>query len=97
MPNVYTLGQKVRVAVQFQKNGLDANPTTITLRVRKPDLTTVTYIYGVASEIVQESTGNFYADVSGDKDGRWRYRWIGTGNVETAIEGNFVVRSTVFS
>ena len=43
MANAYDIGDLVRVSVVFKdSSGVDADPTAVTLTIRKPDLTTST-------------------------------------------------------
>lgn len=77
---------KVLTGTFRNASGALANPTTVTLRVRKPDGTTST----VSNS--NSSTGIYTASVPLDQSGVWRYKWWGTGAVAEAGEGWFTVR-----
>lgn len=93
----YTVGDKVRVTATF--TGLDGtatSPTTVTFKVRDPELSISTYVYGTATEVVLSTTGIFYVDVSLTTSGEWRYRWAGSGTVQAADEGPIFVDESSF-
>ena len=46
--------------------------------------------------LVKDSTGVYHLDVSASAVGQWYYRWEGTGAVEQADEGTFVVEASAF-
>ena len=45
---------------------------------------------------MKDSTGNYHFELSPTASGEWRYRGEGTGTVQAAAEGRFVVRATAF-
>jgi hypothetical protein len=71
------------------------DPVAITLLIIDPDRATGTYTYA-AGQLTKPSTGIYYMDVSIDKVGRWDYRFEGTGTVQAAGDGVFLVRRTDF-
>lgn len=90
--SVYGVGILVRIAVDFQDgDGNSADPTTVTLKLRKPDgvLQSETYNPG---NIVKSSVGNYYFDVTVDVMGYWHYRWEGDGTIEAVQEKSFYGR-----
>lgn len=64
--------------------GTPTDPTTLVLKVRKPDDTVTTYTYGVGIVIVKDGVGAYHADLTLDQAGRWKYDWIGTGTAAFA-------------
>ena len=70
--------------------GAVTDPTTVTFRAKAPDGTVAAYVYGVAVQVVKESTGIFRFDLLCSLPGTYWVRWEGTGAVaatgETAID-----------
>lgn len=91
-PNSYDLGDLVRISGVFKDAAGEAiDPTSVSFRLRDPAGTVTTYVYGVAAELVKDSTGNYHIDVGASASGTWRYRWQSTGTGQAAEEGAFVV------
>ena len=97
MASNYDVGDLVRVSLAFtDENGADADTTTVRGRFREPSGTVTTYVFGTDSELVKDATGNYHFELSPTASGEWRYRGEGTGTVQAAAEGRFVVRATAF-
>ncbi len=98
MTNVYDIGDQARVSAAFTlvSNGAAADPSAISCKVRKPDGTVTTLVYGTDAALVKDSTGNYHADVTIDQFGRWFYRFTGTGSVIAADELWFDVEQSAF-
>ena len=45
---------------------------------------------------MKDATGNYHFELNPTASGEWRYRGEGTGTVQAAAEGRFVVRATAF-
>jgi hypothetical protein len=76
----------------FTTNGDPTDPTTVTLTIKKPDLTLLVYGWpaaGADGVLTRESAGRFYAELTYDQAGTWRYRLEGTG-AAVAAEESFV-------
>lgn len=86
----YPYGDTVRITAAFlDVDGNLANPTTVTVTVKAPDLTETT---PTATNI---GTGRYRALVDGDQAGIWYYRVVGVGNdSDAAQEGSFCVEPT---
>ena len=96
--NLYEQGNVVRVSVVFKNAaGVPTDPTAVTLRLRKPDTTVITYTYQSGAEIVRDSAGAFHADIVVNKRGTWEYKWMGTGAVVASDENSFEVAWSNFS
>lgn len=70
------------------------DPTAVTLKVKKPDETTLTYGWpsaGANGTLTRESAGRFYYDVTLDQDGLWEFRLSGTGAAQAAVQARFRV------
>jgi hypothetical protein len=92
--NVYDVGDRVRLSGSFSINGVKTNPTLAQCRVMGPDGEPITYI---APDVVNDDVGDFHVDVSVNQGGRWYYKWIGTGAVESVAEKYFQVRTPALS
>lgn len=100
MPNAneYDLGDMVRVSASFTNiDGVAADPTAVTLQVRRPDTSITTYTYGADPEIVKTDVGQYRADLDIDQEGTWRFRWAGVGAVQAAHESVFYIRDSYFA
>jgi uncharacterized protein YfaS (alpha-2-macroglobulin family) len=95
--NLYDPGTRIRLSGVFEVAGVETDPTTITLKVRKPTGTTTTYAY--PATITKDSTGRFHMDITpaGGEQGRWFYKFIGTGDAAAERERSFRVREQVIS
>jgi hypothetical protein len=96
--NQYDKGQLVRCYGTFSDEaGTTAtDPTTITFKFKNPAGTTTTYVYGTDSQLVKIGTGRYRVDVSGSSAGVWWYRFEGTGTVQAADEGQFLIEAGGF-
>jgi hypothetical protein len=87
MSQRYDIGDRVRLTGTFHDEAYAlANPSVVTLTVRKPDGTLLT------PTPTNPSTGVFTALVDLDTSGRWTFRYAGTGTLVTAGEDGFSVR-----
>lgn len=71
--------------------GTATDPTVVTLRITKPGLAAVTYTYGTDAELERDSVGIYHMDFTCDVAGEYKYRWKGTGAVQIALKGGFIV------
>lgn len=94
--NSYTLGSLVRLTATFEVSDVATNPTAITFKLRKPDGTVVTYVYGTDAELVRGSTGVFYVDWTMAAEGVHAWRMAGTGAAIGAAEKTFTVLESAF-
>lgn len=94
----YDKGQLVRTTCQFvdKTTGQAVDPATVRCLYKKPDNTTVTYVYGTDNALVKDATGNYHVDLNGNLAGTWWYRWESTGANQGAYEGTFEVRASQF-
>jgi hypothetical protein len=90
----YQVGDRIRLGNHFASGAAAFTDVS--------DGTAVVYAWptpsGSQQALVEEAaqTGRFYADVTLDQAGRWRYRLAGTGAVVAAVEGHLtVVRSLI--
>jgi hypothetical protein len=74
--------------------GTPADPTAVTLTVKKPDGTMLVYgwpVAGATGTLSREAVGRFSADVMLDQSGEWTFHLAGTGTVTAAAQGYLVV------
>ena len=96
--NTYEIGDMVTVKATFRdRNRVLTDPTIVTLRIRTPAGTTLTYVYPNIP-VVKDSVGVYHADVDTSlfSSGLWVYNWSGTGNAQAADEKQFQTRASVF-
>lgn len=90
--NVYDRGDKLRFTAVFKDDlGADADPGTVTLKVKAPSGAVTTH-----ADTVRDSAGHYHFDLSITESGTWTYRWEGANGVETASETQFFVRKGAF-
>jgi uncharacterized protein YfaS (alpha-2-macroglobulin family) len=92
---IYDVGDRVRFSVAFKdEEGADADPTTITFKLRSP--TRVFYTHTYPDDITKDNTGQYHLDFTLTGPGEWCYRFEGTGAVETAAEGTLKASASNF-
>lgn len=74
--------------------GVATDPTTVTLEWRRAGGATTTWVYGTDVEVVRDAAGTFHADIPIAERGLHYYRWVGTGAVQAAEEGTFLVTTS---
>jgi hypothetical protein len=89
--NIYDVGDLVRLSVTFTVSSVDTDPTTVALKVKNPAGVVSTYTYALA-QVAKDATGKYHKDISLNMSGHWRYRWEGTGTVESAGDAFMKVR-----
>jgi hypothetical protein len=97
LPNVYDIGDLVRVQATFLGSGGLADPSQVWFLIRDGAGNNATHRYGLTpSAIFRATVGGYYIDVDvASSVGDWRYRWEGTGNnVQVAEESTFNARRT---
>src|SRR5689334_164470 len=88
---VYVEGQGLRVSAEFRADRALTDPSAVRFKLKKPsDDDTEVFTYGTDDEIVRESTGKYYVDLTLDESGSWHYRWESDG-VVTAGQNRFRV------
>ena len=94
----WTEGTSVRSVVTFSDltGMVAADPTTITFKYADPDGNTTTILYPAAG-ITRDTTGVYHADVLLNQNGKWNYRWLGTGVVAVAYDGVLSVPYSVLA
>lgn len=90
-------GDRPRLLTQFSDvEGVIADPTTVTLRVRPQGGAEVVYVYGTDAELIKDSVGNYHLDypvppIVPHRELIFHYQWEGIGAVQAVEPGTFVV------
>jgi hypothetical protein len=91
----YDIGDAVTMRAAFATEaGVPTNPTDVTLRTLSPAGVEATYALGSLTAL---GAGVYTKTISVAESGRWFYRWLGTGAVQAAEEGDFWVRESRFA
>jgi hypothetical protein len=81
---IYQVGDGVRLQATFTSlDGVNTDPTTVSLKVTDPGGTTTTYTYA-GGDITKAATGVFRYTLSITTAGDYTYKWFGTGTVQAA-------------
>ena len=82
----------VTIEARFFKNGSYADPTTVTLAMKKPDGTALS----PAQTLTRQSLGVWSCDfdTQGQAAGVWSFRAEGEGNCDSAAEGSFEIKAS---
>lgn len=88
-PNSYPAGDVVRLSCVFSVSGTNTDPTTITLSVKDPTSAITAYVYG-SSAMVRDAAGAYHFDLTISISGNYFYRYVGTGTVVAASEGQII-------
>src|SRR3990170_3210522 len=84
MSNAYDKGKTIRLSALFTVGGVATDPTTVTLKVKKPRGGIVTYTYALA-EITKDSTGNYHKDVAGNESGTGVHPQSGDADLQAIL------------
>ena len=97
MVNIWYLGDLPKVTAIFTDDtGVLVDPTTITAKVKKPDKTVTTLVFGVDAALVRDGVGIYHIYIDLTQSGNWFYRFSGTGVRQVAREGTIFVEPTNF-
>lgn len=90
---VFQVGDKVRLSAAFSDiNEAAADPGGVLCKVREPDGTVTTYIYGTDADLVKDSTGHYHLDFLTTQSGRHRYGFYGITSGQAVAESEFRVQ-----
>ncbi len=86
------VGDIRRISIIFyDEDGVEADPTAVTVQYREPGIGVTELEYGVDLEVKKEAVGKYYLDISLKYSGIYKYSWCGTGAIEVAEDGSFTV------
>lgn len=91
MAHTYDVGDVVRIFSNFKQGGVGVDPSTVTLKVTKPDATSQSYTYAGAT-VTKDGVGQYHVDIAPSIKGTYQYRWSSTGTGAAAEEMWFQVR-----
>lgn len=92
-----TIGNIKRVSAVFTVGATETDPTAVTVRVRAPDGTETSYVYGVDAEVVRTAVGRFRFDLTGTQAGEYLVRFEGTGATTAADNEKIKFTASGFS
>jgi hypothetical protein len=93
---MFNVGDLIRCLATFTNYQKDlVDPTTVTFKMRLPDSSFVTYVYGSNVELVKQSTGVYYVDFPITQDGKHAFGYYSTGTGQAASEANFAVKKSI--
>jgi hypothetical protein len=95
MSGTYDVGEAVRLSATFSRDGSPIDPTTLTLSIKRPDRTIVTYTTA-SPEMIHSATGSYHVDYIPTLAGRYLYYFMGTGAAQSTRQGWFMVRPLAF-
>lgn len=91
MPNLYDLGDQIRLRGTFSDDDdVATDPTAVFVAVDSPSTSTL-YQYGVDDELIKAETGIYYVDINLDEAGEWSYRFYSTGTGKAAGKERLLV------
>ena len=73
--DVFYVGNGYRLPILIEDTaGTDADPASLAVTVLSPANVELSYVYGVDSEVVRDSTGNYHMDILLEVEGLYRWR-----------------------
>lgn len=95
----FDLGSAPLLAATYTDDvGVPADPTSVVVKVRRPDGTTVTYTNASLPAVTHPSLGNFELSLPATTQaGDWWYRFEATGAVADAKETRFTILGSAFT
>lgn len=92
MTNTYEIGNLIKVTGTFtDSDGTVQDPTALTVYYKDPSDNITELVYLTDSDVIQASTGVYTVNISVDEEGKWYYRFKGTGSAQAAGESFFRV------
>jgi hypothetical protein len=83
----FHIGDTIRIQCEFKNiERVLTDPTTVTLEIKTPGGTTTSYTYA-AGQLGRAAAGRYYFDLALSAANTWEYRWVGTGAVAQADQG----------
>ena len=97
MSGPYYQGNVIRLKAKFINNlvwpPVPADPTTVTLTIKQPDSSLLTYTY-MSGDVIKEDTGEYYFDFTITQSGNHYYYYEGEGAAAAAEETFFQVNAS---
>ena len=89
--NIYFKNSASKVWCDFSVAGVPTDPDVVTLTTATPGGVLHTYTY--PDEISKSSTGKFHIHIILNENGKWKYRWEGSGGCTAVFESGMTVKS----
>lgn len=90
------IGEVVKFTVAIvNSSNVAADPSALRLKLKSPTGIVTTYVFGIATELVKDSVGNYHADILITDAGSWTYRWESDTPNAGANEGYIVVKKSI--
>lgn len=94
MTLTFDRGDAQRLSMTFLNiDNVAADPSSITATITEPDGVVITYNYGVDTELIKDSVGNYHVDYTFTKSGRHQVRFEGVGTVTSAEQTDVYIRA----
>lgn len=99
MATTYDVGDQTTLSATFTtvSTGAVVDPTTVTLKIKRPGGNETSHVYGTDVNVIKDSTGKYHYVLTLDASGDWYQRWVGTGAVVTAGEKVIRVQKSSFT
>lgn len=92
---VFDVGDLARLDAEFSDlAGAPIDPTTVTFKIKEPDNTVTTYVFGTDAELVKDATGLYHVDWPVTQSGAHNWRYESTGTGQAAEEAIFTARAS---
>lgn len=89
--DAYEVGENVGLAVTFGPAEAPIDPAVVTVRLMDPTGRRRELTFGVDEALVRTAPGSYQLVVVATVAGRWRYRFVGSGQRRGAFDGYFDV------
>jgi hypothetical protein len=97
MASTYDIGDVVRVTATFTTstgNSTGVDPAAVHLHLETPSGVVTSQTYSAATgDVVKDTTGVYYIDITTTEAGIYEQRFTSTGTVTTSVENWFSVRN----
>lgn len=92
--DIFVAGGQAHIALEFTKDGVLTDPTTVTVkwRIGSGAVTTLTYAGG---GVIKDGTGLYHVDLTVSTAGTYKVRVESTGTVVSADQDTFEVSESL--
>jgi hypothetical protein len=88
----YQQGNPIDLEAVFLDGSTPTDPTTVTFKVRAPDGTIASYVFGTDLNVTNPSVGVYICELGAPTDaGQYHYEAVGTGALVATMPGEFYV------
>ena len=92
MVDRFQMGETVRLSAQFKTPKTASppselfDPTLVSLRIKYPDKTVQTFVFGTDAEVETEGVGLYFSRLSLDQEGTYYWRWTGSSITSSGVQ-----------